>query len=124
MFFAPTLYSCSPRVNDRSFERFVNRAFANAAIARQNVNVEQDDTSWTLSFDVPGLSRDDLSVSIEGAVVRVESKAEARRQVKAAYEMPLEIDTATSEAKLEHGVLTLRLGKLVPTSNKVDLSIQ
>ncbi|MEJ8855410.1 Hsp20/alpha crystallin family protein [Variovorax robiniae] len=123
MFFAPTLYTNSARVNDRSFERFVNRAFANATVSRHNVNIEQDDTSWTLSFDVPGLSREDLSVSIEGAVVRVESKAEAKRQVKAAYEMPLEIDTATSEAKLENGVLTLKLGKLQPVSRKVDLSI-
>ncbi|WP_213953377.1 MULTISPECIES: Hsp20/alpha crystallin family protein [unclassified Variovorax] len=124
MFFAPALYNCSPRAHDRSFERFVNRAFANATVSRHGVNIEQDDTSWTLSFDVPGLTRDDLSVSIEGAVVRVESKAEARRQVKAAYEMPLEIDTAASEAKLENGVLTLKLGKLQPVSNKVDLSIQ
>ena len=123
MFFAPTLYSRSPRFNDRSFERFVNRAFADATVSRHNVNIEQDDTSWTLSFDVPGLTREDLSVSIEGAVVRVESKPEAKRQVKAAYEMPLEIDTATSEAKLENGVLTLKLGKLQPVSKKVDLSI-
>ncbi|MEJ8822463.1 Hsp20/alpha crystallin family protein [Variovorax humicola] len=124
MFFAPTVYARSPRAYDRSFERFVNRAFANATVARQGVKVEQDDTSWTLSFDLPGLAREDLSVSIEGAVVRVESTAEARRQVKVAYEMPLEIDAATSEAKVEHGVLTLKLGKLVPVSNKVELSIK
>jgi HSP20 family protein len=124
MFFAPTVYACSPRAYDRSFERFVNRAFANSSLARRGLDVEQDDTSWTLSFDVPGLTREDLSVSIEGAVVRIESKAEAKRQIKVAYEMPLEIDAAKSEAKLENGVLVLKLGKLVPVSNKVDLSIQ
>ena len=124
MFFAPVAYNCSPRAHDRSFERFVNRAVATAAVARHGVQVEQDDTSWTLSFDVPGLAREDLSVSIEGAVVRVESKAEARRQIKVAYEMPLDIDSAASEARLENGVLTLKLGKLVPASNKIDLSIQ
>ena len=122
MFFAPAVRtSFSPRAHDRSFERFVNHAFSTA---RQGVKVEQDDTSWTLSLDVPGLSREDLSIGIEGAVVRIESKAEAKRQVKAAYELPLEIDTAKSEAKLENGVLTLKLGKLVPASNKVELSIQ
>lgn len=121
MFFAPAVRSFSPRVNDRHFERFVNQAFTST---RQGVKVEQDDTSWTLSLDVPGLARADLSIAIEGAVVRIESKAEAARQVKAAYELPLEIDAAASQAKLENGVLTLKLGKLVPVSNKVELSIQ
>jgi len=121
MFFAPAVRSFSPRFNDRNFERFVNQAFTSA---RQGVKVEQDDASWTLSLDVPGLSREDLTIAVEGAVVRIESKAEAARQVKAAYELPLEIDTAVSQAKLENGVLTLKLGKLVPVSQKVELQIQ
>lgn len=121
MFFAPAIRSCSPRVYDHSFERFVNQAFSDL---RHGVRLEQDDTSWTLSLDVPGLSREDLGIAIEGAVVRIESKPEAKRQIKAAYELPLEIDTAASEAKLENGVLTLKLGKLQPVSNKFDLPIQ
>ena len=34
------------------------------------------------------------------------------------------IDAATSEAKLEHGVLTLKLVKKVPVSNAAELTIQ
>ncbi|MEP6722369.1 MAG: Hsp20/alpha crystallin family protein [Variovorax sp.] len=124
MFFAPAVRTFSPRLHDRSFERFVNQAFSSASTARQDVKVEQDDTSWTLSLDVPGLSREDLSIGIEGAVVRIESKTEAARQVKAAYEFPLDIDPATSEARLVNGVLTLKLGKRIPVSTKVELSIQ
>jgi len=124
MFFAPTVRtrSYSPRAFDRSFERFFNDAFAYAPAAR-SLKLEQDDKSWTLSLDVPGLSREDLSIGIEGAVVRIESKAEAKRQYKASYELPLEIDAATSEAKLENGVLTLKLGKKVPVSNVAQLAI-
>ena len=81
------------------------------------LNVEQDDKTWTLTLDVPGISREDLTIDIEGAVVRIESKADAKRQFKAAYELPQDIDVATSEAKLENGVLTLKLGKQVPVSN-------
>lgn len=121
MFFAPAVRSYSPRSYDRSFERFVNHAFSPA---RHGVKVEQDDTSWTLSLDVPGLSRDDLTIAIEGAVVRIEAKADAKRHLKAAYELPLEIDSVNSQAKLENGVLTLKLGKLLPASNKVELAIQ
>ena len=122
MFFAPTLRTArfAPRAYDRSFERFVNDAFAGA---RRSPLVEQDDKSWTLSLDVPGFAREDLAISIEGAVLRIDSKAEAKRQFKAAYELPQDIDVATSEAKLENGVLTLKLGKLVPVSQAAQLQI-
>ena len=122
MFFAPAVRTARfvPRSFDRSFERFVGEAFSGT---QRSLNVEQDDKTWTLSLDVPGLSRDDLTIGIEGAVVRIESKVEAKRQLKAAYELPQDIDVATSEAKLENGVLTLKLGKLVPVSNVAQLAI-
>ncbi|MDM0113299.1 Hsp20/alpha crystallin family protein [Variovorax sp. J22R133] len=121
MFFAPAVRTRTyvPRSFDRSVERFFNDAFA----PQRSLNVEQDDKSWTITLDVPGLSREDLTISIEDAVVRIESKADAKRQFKAAYELPLEIDVATSEAKLENGVLTLKLGKKVPVSNVSQLTI-
>jgi HSP20 family protein len=56
-------------------------------------------------------------------VVRIDSKAEAKRQFKAAYELPLDIDVAASDAKLENGVLTLKLGKRVPVSQAAQLQI-
>jgi len=122
MLFAPALRTTRyvPRTIDRTFERFVNNAFT---AAERSLQLEQDDTSWTLSLDVPGLAREDLSVGIEGAVIRIESKADARRQFKAAYEMPQEIDAGASQAKLENGVLTLKLGKQAPVSNVTQLSI-
>ncbi len=125
MFFAPHLQSLaqrqqSPRSVDARLERFVSNAFADA---RRSLNVEQNETSWTLTLDVPGLSREDLSIGIEGAVVRIDSKAEAKRQFKAAYELPLDIDVSASDAKLENGVLTLKLGKRMPVSNVSQLTI-
>jgi len=48
--------------------------------------------------------------------VRVASKEGAPRSYKAAYELPLDIDVASSEARLENGVLTLKLAKVVPAS--------
>jgi HSP20 family molecular chaperone IbpA len=106
---------------DRSFERFVNDAFPSGP--QRNLSVEQDDKAWTLSLDVPGLSRDDITIGIEGPVVRIETKADAKRPLKVAYELPLAIDAAASEAKLENGVLTLKLGKLVSVSQVQQLVI-
>lgn len=125
MFFAPTVVrtrSYSPRALDRSFERFFSDNFA--LPPQRSVQFEQDETSWSLSLDVPGLAREDLAISIEGATLRIETKAEAKRQFKAAYELPLEIDTAASQAKLENGVLSLKLGKKLPQRNISQLAIE
>jgi HSP20 family molecular chaperone IbpA len=77
-----------------------------------------------LSFDVPGIAKDQLNISIEGAIVRIASKEGASRQYQQAYELPQDIDVAGSEAKLENGVLTLKLGKVVPLSRVTELPIQ
>ena len=123
MFFAPEIRAARfvPRAPDRNFERFVNGALlSNPAIAP---TVEQDDTSWTVSLDVPGVTRDELTLAVEGAVVRIESKPEARRRVKAAFELPQEIDATNSRASLENGVLTLKLGKKTPMKKVHELQI-
>lgn len=124
MFFAPALRNrafVAPRHFDRNFERFVNDAFVGA---RRSLDVQEDDKGWTLRLDVPGIAREQLSIGIEGAVVRIETQAEAARQYKAAYELPQDIDVAASEAKLENGVLTLKLAKLAPVNKTVALTIQ
>jgi HSP20 family protein len=125
MFFAPTLhrraYAPSARSFDRNFERFLTDAFLTPA--QRGMKVEQDDKAWTITLDLPGVAREQLAVDIEGAVVRIETKAQAKRQFKAAYELPEEIDADASTAALENGVLTLTLGKKKPVSNarKIDV---
>jgi HSP20 family protein len=107
---------------DRSFERFVNEAFFNPST--QGVDVQQDDKAWTVTLDLPGVTREELAIATEGSVVRIETKPEARRQYKAAYELPQEIDVAASGAKLENGVLTLTLAKQVPVSNVKQIEVK
>ena len=126
MFFAPVVrtraVAPSFRTFDRSFERFVNEAFF--APASSGFKVEQDDKAWTVTLDVPGVAREDLTINIEGAIVRIETKAEATRQYKAAYELPQEIDTANTAAKLANGVLVLTLAKQVPVSTVKSIEIK
>jgi HSP20 family protein len=126
MFFAPVVrtraFAPAFRSFDRSFERFVNDAFYGDTT--RGLKVEQDDKAWTVTLDMPGVAREDLSVNIEGGVVRVETRPESRRQFKAAYELPQEIDAAASTAKLENGVLSLTLAKLVPVSNARQIEVK
>ncbi len=125
MFFATTAPANLRRqafsVADRSLERFLSEA---QLAGRQKVSaVTQDEKSYTLTFDVPGIAKDQLNIGIEGSIVRISSKEGAPRQYKQAYELPQDIDLASSEAKLENGVLTLKLGKQVPVSRVTELTI-
>jgi HSP20 family protein len=126
MFFAPVLRTraVSPafRSFDRNFERFVNDAFSSHATA--GFDVVQDDKAWTVTLDLPGVAKEDLSIAIEGTVVRIETRAEAKRQFKAAYELPQDIDADASTAKLENGVLTLALAKKVPVSTARQIEVR
>ena len=124
MYFAPALRTRSyapSRGFDRSFERFLSDAFF--APAQGALKVEQTDEAWTLSLDVPGIAREQLTIEVDGTVVRLATVADAPRQFKAAYELPAEIDADTTAAKLENGVLTLTLAKkkAVVTARQIEV---
>jgi HSP20 family protein len=125
MFFAPVIrrsaYSPAFRAVDRLLEEALRTAPGTETFVSEKV--ETDDASYTLSFDVPGITKDQLSLGIEGNIVRLESKADAPRQYRAAYELPQDIDVAASDAKLENGVLTVKLAKKEPVSKVSQLAI-
>ena len=125
MFFATTAPALSRRQlyspAGRSLERFLDEAVV--ATRQKSAAIEQDETSFTLSFDVPGIAREQLSIGIEGSIVRIETKEGAARQYKSAYELPQDIDVSASVAKLENGVLTLKLVKVVPVNKVAELAI-
>lgn len=127
MFFVPSVRRSyfAPAVFSRSFDRAFNRFLDDTApTAGQSESANPaDDKSIELTFDIPGVSREQLSIGIEGNVVRIETLAEAKRQYKAAYELAQDIDAAQSEAKLENGVLTLKLVKVQPQDRSVKLAV-
>lgn len=126
MIFTPVLRrnTFAPQAADLSLQRFLQGTLGAAVPAASSVQVQRDEKSTTLQLDVPGLAREQLQLSIEGAVVRLSSVEGAPRQVQRAWELDHEIDTTASSAKLEHGVLTLTLARLEPQSKATTLSIQ
>ena len=106
----------------RTLERFMEDALR--ATSNKPCAYTQDETAFTLTLDVPGITKEQLSIAIEGALVRISSREGATRRYGAAYEFPQDIDAAMSEAKLENGVLTLKLVKRLPVSNATELTIQ
>ena len=125
MFFATTTQPLLRRQayanTGRALERFMDDALRSTA--SKPGTTTQDETSHTLSLDMPGIAKDQLSITIEGAVVRIASKEGAARRYNVAYELPQDIDTALSDAKLENGVLTLKLVKKLPVSSATELIV-
>ena len=125
MFFAPALRTrtyAPARSFDRSFERFLNDSFFGSGFS--GLKVEQNDQAWALSLDLPGVTREQLTIDVDGAVVRIATAKEAARQYQAAYELPAEIDADATSAKLENGVLTLTLGKKKPVVTTRSIEVK
>ena len=130
MIFAPVIrraaYANAPRSADLALHRFLMGALetpARASTSTAGCTVTQNDKAATLQLDVPGLAREQLQISIEGNVVKLQSVAGAPRQVQRAWELADEIDATASTAKLENGVLTLTLARMVPTDKSVQLVV-
>jgi HSP20 family protein len=139
MFFATTPSPLTPGISTAFVHPLRRRVYAQAGNSAaqflektlaatprgsgQDDHMTQDEKQFTLTLDVPGIAKDQLIIRIEGAIVRIESKEDAPRRYRAAYEFGQEIDTAASSAKLENGVLSLSLVKLVPMSKATELAI-
>ncbi|MDB5743994.1 MAG: small heat shock protein-like protein [Polaromonas sp.] len=126
MFFAPAIRQASAAssslgVENNAFERFMGDMFG--GLRGPWDNIEENDQSWTVTLDLPGVTREQLSITTEGRAVRIETSPEARRQFKGRYEMPQAINPDGCEAKLENGVLTLRLAKVEQTSTSRQISV-
>jgi len=102
-----------------SFERFLGDV-----LQQSHSHFQQDEKAYRLSFDVPGVSREQLHIEIEENRVRIATVEGAPRQYRGTYELPQEIDAANSSAKLADGVLTLELVKRVPVSKATALTVQ
>jgi len=145
---APALGSAIDRLFDESFDRFFGGSSAGADTRTPSMDVSESDAAYTIVFDVPGTTREQLKVSVEGKRVVLSTAAEAaapaqgkeapavdakpadrvlyRERSAAAYArtvvLPAEVDQAQSQARFENGVLTLTLAKKVP-AGATQLSI-
>ena len=91
------------------------------------LDVVESDQAYTVTLDLPGVAKDNVKVSIEGARVQIEAQADKtserkdgdrvlyRERTESSYArsfvLPVELDQERSTAKLDNGVLKLELAK-------------
>ena len=135
LFTAPMIRRSShalPQAADQALQRFLHNTLTTplqriseaTATASAAFSATQDEQATTLQLDVPGLSREQLQLRLEDRQVHLSSVEGAPRQVQRSWELGHEIDAAASHAKLENGVLTLRLARRTPQDKAVTLAIE
>jgi HSP20 family protein len=103
------------------------------------VDVRETDAGFVVHAEIPGVTKNDIHVTIEGNQVTI--GAETKREVEKkegervlrteryfgslfrSFTLPAEIDQTTSEARYENGVLELKLAKKAAVAAR-KLSIQ
>lgn len=125
MIFAPVIGRHAafgiPRASDAALQRFMQTTLQSTAA--DDFKVSKSDNGITLELDVPGLSREQLQIRIEGKQVHLSSIEGAPRSVRRSWELADEIDASGSSAQLQNGVLTLHLARLAPVDKSVQLTI-
>ena len=123
----------------RSFLRPARSERSQLAQQSFHIDVTEDEKSYIVTADLPGVTKEDIQVTIDGNQVTI--AAEVKRNVERkegeralhveryvgqlfrTFTLPTEIDESASEAKFENGVLKLRLAKKAPQAGR-KLSIQ
>ncbi len=147
---SPAISSALDRLFDESFDRYAGGTHQGAETHTPSMDVAESDTAYTIVLDVPGSTREQLKVSVEGRRVTLGSAVAAeapakpegqerpvadakpadrvlyRERSSSVYArtvvLPTEVDQSRSQAKVENGVLTLTLAKKVP-AGATQLSI-
>jgi HSP20 family protein len=109
------------------FNALARDFFSNAGVSTEmRVRVKEAANEYTLVAELPGVTKDDINVEINGADVRItaENKVEenadewSKRTYARSFTLPLEIDDAKAAALYENGVLKLTLPKKAANASK------
>jgi HSP20 family protein len=104
------------------------------ALPRMKVDVAEKNGAYTVIAELPGVKKDDIQVTIDGAEVTLAAEVKREKEVSQAervlhaersygkvsrsFTLPQEVDEAKAEAKFRDGVLELTLPKKAAAARK------
>ena len=123
---------------DDLFKGFLVRpvAYANngEALPRVKVDVAEKNGAYTVVAELPGVKKEDIQVTIDGAEVTLTAEVKREKEVaddervlhtertfgkvSRSFSLPQEVDEAKAEAKFRDGVLELTLPKKAAEKRK------
>lgn len=117
---------------DQPFDNLVRRFVRSISVRDEtamtiSVDVNESDKAYTVKAEIPGVSKDDISVAIEGNQVSISAEVKKEKEEKEgekvlhseryygsvyrSFTLPMDVDQSKSEAKYANGVLELTLPK-------------
>ena len=128
----------------REIDRLFDDAFGGAAARNGTmwappVDVRESQNELTLSLEVPGVSPDQIELTIDNGILTVKGeKREERKEgdegqyhvlertygtFTRSFQLPKSLDESKIEAKHEHGILTIRIPKAaLPQPKKIAIN--
>ena len=123
---------------DDLFKGFLVRPVAydgrGEALLRVKVDVAEKNGAYTVVAELPGVKKEDIQVTIDGAEVTLAAEIKREREVandervlhtertfgkvSRSFSLPQEVDEAKAEAKFRDGVLELTLPKKAAETRK------
>jgi HSP20 family protein len=114
----------------RLFDTFLGNDSANEELASRvwtpPVDIEETETSYRLQAELPGLSRDDIQITLENNVLRLSGERKFEKDTKQenyhriertygafsrSFALPTQVSPDKVEAKFENGVLSIVVPK-------------
>jgi HSP20 family protein len=118
---------------------FEGRGDAGVQLPRARVDVAEKNGAYVVTAELPGVKKEDIHVTIDGAQVTLEAQVKQEKEaskdervlhtervfgkVSRSFTLPQEVDEAKAEAKFRDGVLELTLPKKAAAQRK-HISIQ
>jgi len=98
------------------------------------VDVHEDDGSYTIKADIPGVKKEDIDVRVDGNVVTISAEVKREQEEKKegrvlrserhygyasrSFSLASDVDDGKADAKYADGVLTLKLPKKAQSTAK------
>ncbi len=97
-----------------------------SSIGNYPVDVHEDDDSITIEAEMPGFKKDEIDVNFEKGVLTIKAERDVKEdkgnskkhlserrfsRIQRSFSLPRTVDSSNVEAKLQDGVLHLKLNK-------------
>ena len=118
---------------DTALRRFFSPAAfeGDTAPPKMRIDVTENDKTFTVKADIPGVKKEDIKVSVDGHVVSINAETRSEKETKGSgdkvlrseryygsvsrtFSLGQDVDDSKVEAKYADGVLTLDLPKKAP----------
>ncbi len=135
-----TLLDDPLRSVDDLFRGFFVRPVEYEGGPRITLDVREDEKSYTVHADLPGVKKENIDVQVEGNVVRISAESRQEREekqgekvirseryvgkVSRSFTLGVDVDESAATAKFENGVLELTLPKKPMPEQRRKLTIE